>query len=263
MMRPDDHPHEDPRPHGRRADDAAAERSAGVEHAPGHGAALRTLLELERGDTARAQGIVDGCQQCADELSKLADLRHLLDEAGASQRATLGRARRQSESGQSAPGVELVAPFLRERLAGLQPRRSRLRLVAPLAAVAAALLVMVGWLVRSWFPRNETPGAGVLLGDHSDDGLSPSGEVTEYVPFRWPKLPLPAGGRYRFRVWDALEDDPQHSLISMEIEEDDPWIDPATRASWPDAIGWDVQAQDATGVALGARLNAYARRVKR
>lgn len=266
MMRPDRHPNEDqPSPDRHGADSLGAQPSASnCEHAPGHRTALRTVLELELGDALEAQDIVDGCPQCSDELHKLTDLRQMLDEAGASQRTVLGRARRALDSGQSAPGVELVAPFLRERFAGLQPRRKRFRLLAPLVAAAAALLVMVGWLVRSWFPRNDTPTGGVLLGDHNADGLSPNGEVTEYVPFRWPKLELPPGGSYSFRAWDPLEEDPSRVLRRLDSHKDNElWIERAELAAWPDRIDWEVQALDATGSAVSAPRRATAVRVKR
>lgn len=260
MMRPDHNSHEDHRPPGRRP----LERSPAAEHAPGHEAALRTVLEPDHGDAEHALRIVTGCSQCSEELQKLTELRGWLDEAGANQRAVIGRARRAMESGQSAPGVELVAPFVRERLAQLQPRRSRLRRLAPLAAAAAALLVMLGWLVRSWFPRDQASGDGVLLGDHSTDGLDPSGEVSEYAAFRWPKLLLPPGGSYSLRVWDAIEDDPERALFSRDsLKENECRIEPATLATWPEHIGWEVQARDATNFDVGAPRRAYAKRVAR
>lgn len=236
----------------------APERSVG--HDEQHERWMLTALELEPGDPAQARRSAEGCAQCADELQRFDELRQLLDDAGASQNETLEQVRRAMRAGESAPGEELVAPLLRAKLEPLAPRRSKLRLVAPLATAAAAAAVLLGWLMRSWLPLDDDHGRGVMLGEHTDNGLSPAGEVREYAPFRWP-MKLPPGGSFSLRVWDARGDDPRKAIYSRaRIEENEHWIEPATLAVFPDEIGWDVQAFDATGQDVGAPHKAYATR---
>ncbi len=240
--------------------DAVRAAEDGAGHDAQHERRLLTALELEPGDAAQARRAAESCAQCADELERFDGLRQLLDEAGASQRETLEQVRRAMRAGDAAPGDDLVAPLLRAKLAQAAPRQPRLRLLAPFAAAAAAAAVLLGWLMRSWLPFGDDHGRGVMLGEHADKGLSPAGKVREYAPFHWPML-RPPGGSFTLRVWDARDDDPRRALYSRErIEENEHWIEPATLAAFPDAIGWDVQARDVTGQDVGAPRRAYATR---
>lgn len=260
-----DHPHghSSPQTSGKPRGELDAQRPTtrpAGEHDLQHEHWILTALELEPGDPAQARHATESCTQCADDLQRFDELRQLLDEAGASQSETLAQVRRALRAGDPAPGEELVAPFVRAKLGQAAPRRPRLRLLAPLAAAAAAAAVLLGWLMRSKFPLADDHGRGVMLGEHSDKGLSPAGEVREYGPFRWP-MQRPPGGSFNLRVWDAREDDPRRALYIRErIEENEVCIEAADLAKFPDAIGWDVQACDATGQDVGAPRRAYAKR---
>jgi len=229
------------------------------DHPDRHEQLLQAALggDLPRGD-ARWRTLRD-CADCAARLEQYDRLQGLLDEAGRDQAAVL----RAAAQAHDAPGVEDVAPFVRAKLAEQRARKpGRLLSFRAWAAAAAAVALIVGWFERQRSARSDSdqgsPGGGVLLGGQKLSAVHPEGDVSNYLPFEW-SLPLPPGGSFTLTVWDSATGDPEQPLSTMKnITEQKAWIAAETVAGWPDRIGWQVQALDATGVAVGSPRLVYA-----
>lgn len=226
------------------------------EHPGDHETLLQAAFAADPSHDDARWSVIRNCPTCAQRLRALEATQRLLDSAGQDRDAVL---RRLVDAGPT-PGEDLVAPFVRNKLAAERASGARpLLSFRAWAATAAAAALVIGWFARQWITRSESSARGVLLGDQSDAGLSPSGDVTSFLPFEW-RLELPPGGSFTLTIWDRAIDDPEQPLSRMtKLKENKAWIAGETVASWPIEIGWQVEARDATGVPVGAPRRAYAR----
>jgi hypothetical protein len=148
-----------------------------------------------------------------------------------------------SQSADPAPEAEAT---VREFLARLEPppvARARRRLVW-VAALAAAAVLAAAWLYHrnTVSPQGRAP---ILLGTGVIVLREPIGPDSDFATFSWTANVRP-GTHFSILIW--RDEGPESELLDKV-----PLLDDATRWTptpemlkrWPDAIRWEVRAQEA------------------
>ncbi len=164
---------------------------------PTHGKEHERLLkqvtcgDIERDDAALLAAL-DECPECRDRLEGLDTVSDALERTAREQREILSSL----DHDHTAPGSDLVGPFIRARLAAR--RRARwLRYAAAAAVIASA---GAGWWAVMRITRE--PVAPHLLGSDAFQFDRLQGGVVQPGPVRW-EFDLPPGGSYGVELLDA------------------------------------------------------------
>ena len=212
--------------------------SASSTHDAAHEALLHAAVTADDGTVPAA---LADCATCREALDELRSVSRLLDETAREERETLAGL----DWGAAAPGVDGVAPFLRERF----ERRARRPLVRGRAlvlryAAAAAAVLTCGWLARELVTAE--PETRVLLGEQGFLQVSPQGAVPDFGVFKW-SFQENVDGWY---VVQVLSD--THELIDVSGQLVEPrWEPPRDLLErLPREIVWTVTAYDASGARL-------------
>ena len=177
-------------------------------HDRAHDELLRLAVcgDIPRDDPRLAERLAT-CQQCQKELADQDEVFGFLEDWGRAER----RAKRELAAGRRAPGSDLVARFVHERVA---ERRGTARSHGwlPLAA-AAALAVSAGTWIASESLAEDPRGSETLLGADQFQLEVTYGALGPIVTW---DAALPPGGQYELRWLDsdgrALELAPRRTI---------------------------------------------------
>lgn len=203
-------------------------------------------LALAGGESERreAERLVASCPECAELWAGLLRLEGALDTAGREQRTVLEEARSMG----AVPGDEELERVVSHKRAQARSLRLRQQLVG--LALAAGVLLAVGFFAFG-------PGAPVApdpgpqyLGPEESGGLAPAGAVAEYGAFRW-ELERPMDGWFVVNVYAEVDGTRGELLASWETEENT-WT--PSSSAWPAGIVWEVSAFDASGSVVASAV---------
>jgi hypothetical protein len=205
--------------------------------------------EADSGSPVALARLAD-CARCRREMERLGALATELRAFAARERADIERA-----GSERLPAEEaLVRASLSRAHPVERPRRRRSFVLALAAAVA---LVLLGWAVRGVL-REEPPPEVYLGGGIACE--APIGAGSDLGEFRW-RYALPAFGSYTLRVHAVTDGGLRgEELLVIPALIAPRWTpSPEERATFPDAIAWEIEAFEAMGAWL-ARGRATASR---
>lgn len=242
------------------------------EHKPHDSSHERLLHEVITGDLQRSDERVRelerDCEVCRDYLRDSLEVGKLLDDVLGEQAASVA----ELEQDANAPGADRIAETLRAlassgAAAPASPARTQLRALdspqrapAPRRAsatawrvsLAAATVMIAGWLVRMLLPPSQVDPAGgdTTLGGNKNSRLEPSGEVSSFSSFTW-DLGLDGRPRYNLQIWaaeDGLTSAPRLEKETWGVRE---WKPAAEQMGLiPEDFRWRVEAFDEAGQSL-------------
>ena len=194
------------------------------------------LIAVLAGDLAAEDARVQAaCARDPEFAQLLAELSGLEQELSASKPIALERL---------APieGEERVLQGFRELA---RPSRKR----KPGLWLAVAALLLIGFWLGMHFSADENPKRGPITLSDELAGYAPVGDVAAFEEFRWPD-PLPSGGSYELRVFDARSG---HLLASVEELSEPSWKPSAqVRANWPRLLRWELSVRDSSNALHGS-----------
>lgn len=216
----------------------------------------------ENGTPARER--LEDCPSCQRELERLRALDAGLRATLLQERADLARAR--AEAGPR--DEELVRSSLARALAerrgkGHEPRARRApRSFALALALAACVLLLLGWAASRMLGTQPLEAPEVLLGGGEVECLAPRGEVDgDYPPFRW-SYSLPPQWSFEITIRAGEGGRGGRKLLGEANLLEPRWQpSPEVLRSLPDEIYWEVTAHDDTGNA--APVSGWARASRR
>ena len=197
-------------------------------------------------DDPEVQQVLARAPELHDRLRRMQDLAARLDRVGADDRQLLG----QAMHGSSPLEGELRAMLERGRR-----RQRRWRLVWPLAAAAAVLLLSLIVLLRDQGPSP----ADVFLGLKEGE-MRPVGVVDQYETFEW-NLDLPPGGVFEVRFFAGHDVPLRDVLLAVNVEDANQFTpDSQQRRLLPDDLQWQVLVLGADGLRRSAGLRSVRRK---
>lgn len=202
-------------------------------------------------EDARLVRRLESCATCRERLLELSSLTDLLERIGGEQRRHL------APTAAPAPGADRVTATL-QALAQGRPAPHLRPVPAPRGSpalwrvgLAAAAVLVAGWVVKSLLPPASEPREDVLLGDGVDHSVTPSGTVDSFETFVWPTAPADAAF-IQLQVWKQGQEFAGMPMVDERLERF-PWTPSPEQLAQLEAAGavhWEAIAFDAAGVQI-------------